>query len=256
MSGPEEDIVSPFVTKLGKTYADRGGVSCTNLVGPGGISGDPLIDELVFSMLMWESSIDHALKGVHNIREVLVDLNELRVCTVSELASILGSRTPRGPERAQRLIGILSAIFERENRLSLGSLREMNKREVQDYLGAIDALPPYVSGRVILLELGWHAFPVDDRLTRLLAGKGITDPTLDATQQAHRLERLVRASDSLAYYTLIEHWSQSQRTPSRSGSRSRSRSGSRAVGTPTGSDHSGAPSGNGEQSGQDPKGSH
>lgn len=228
MSGQDEDILGPFVARLEPTYADRGGVSCVDLLGPEGMGADPLIDELVFSMLMWESSIDHARKGAQRIREELVDLNELRVCTSDELAAILGTRTPRSQERAHRLLRMLRAIYDQENRLSLVSMREMNKRDVQEYLLRIDGIPPYAVGRLVLLGLDWHAFPIDQRLNKLLGAKGLCDPGLDPAQQTQRLERLVRASDAKKYYTLIEHWSQSQRSPRSGGSasrRSRSRSG-------------------------------
>ncbi len=237
MSGQDEDILGPFIAEIEPAYINRGGVSCAELLGGGGLGAEPLLDELVFSMLMWESSIDNALRSAQRIREELVDLNELRVCTCDELAVILGSRTARGKERAHRLIGMLHSIYERENRLSLASLREMNKRDVQEYLVGISGLPPYAVGRLVLLGLDWHAFPIDERLNRLLIAGGLCDSGLDPAQQTQRLERVVRASDAKKYYTLIEHWSQSQRSPRAGGSasrRSRSRSGASRA-TPKGS---------------------
>lgn len=217
MSTTDLQILTKFVHKLENTYADRGGVGCNDLIGDTALSADPLIRELVFSLLLWESSIEHAKTAVEQIRENLIDLNELRVCTPEELSGILGARYPRSLDRSRRLIGILNAIFSKENSLSLVHLREMTKREAIDYFDSIDGLPAYAASRVILLGLGWHAFPIDDRLTKLLSRQGITDATLDINQQTHRMERLVRATDALSHYTLIEHWSQNQR-PSRSSS--------------------------------------
>jgi len=211
VTSPDPEIMSRFIQELEENFSDRGGVGVANLIDHTVLSPDPLIAELVFSMLVWESSIEHALRAVTHIQDGLIDLNELRVCTPEELTRILPSRYPRSLERSQRLIRILNCIFMNENRLSLAHLHEMTKRDVIAYFRSLDGMPPFVSSRVILLGLGWHAFPVDDWLSKQLAKHGITDTKLDLYQQTQRLERLVRASDSLHYYTLIEHWAQSQR---------------------------------------------
>jgi len=207
----DSENLSKFIRGLEKSYAELGGVGCADLIDHTVLSPDPLISELVFSMLVWESSIEHALRAVNSIRDELIDLNELRVCTPDELVTILPSRYPRSLERCQRLIRVLNSVFDQENRLSLAHLQEMNKREVIDYFAGIDGLPPFVSSRVILLGLGWHAFPIDDWLVKQLARYGITDPSLDLVAQTRRMERLVRANDALHYYTMIEHWAQNQR---------------------------------------------
>ncbi|PCI09457.1 hypothetical protein COB72_06440 [bacterium] len=211
MSTPDSDIMSKFMHKLEQSFGSLGGVGCADLMDHTIISADPLISELVFSMLVWESSIEHAQRAVECIKANLIDLHELRVCTPEELTAILPSRYPRSLERSQRLIGILNSVFASENELSLNRLREMNKRDVIHYFNVIDGLPPFVSSRVILLGLGWHAFPIDDWLAKQLAREQITDTTLDIYQQTQRMEKIVRANDALRYYTLLEHWASDQR---------------------------------------------
>jgi len=209
------DKLNALITKIEKTRDDSAGVSAAELIPQRPICEDSLTNELVFSMLLWESSFDHALKAVERIHEELVDLNELRVCTPDELASILGVRMPRSSERASRLIRVLNEIYSRENTLFLQSLSEKTKREVQDYLESIDGLPSFAISRVILLALNWHAFPLDERLAKLLAAKDIVTQSSSLGQQGAELERGVRASDALRTYTHIEHWAHSQRSTSR-----------------------------------------
>ncbi len=210
------DNLESLLKKLAKKHAEGGGVSAAELFPDRPLSAEPLLNELVVSMLLWESSIDHATKACERVLDSLVDLNELRVCTSEELASILGSRMPRSLERAQRLRLVLNGIYERHNELSLASLREMNKRDVQEYLSGIDGLPVYASARLILFGMDWHAFPLDDRLAKLLVSEGVVTPGETVEHQGAQLERGVRASDSLRAYTLIEHWSQGKRGSSRS----------------------------------------
>lgn len=222
------ELMGELIKELETSYADAGGVSCANLIAPTDLSNDPLISELVFSVLVWEASIAHAVEASRCINQELIDLNELRVCTPGELASILPSRYPRAQERSERLISILNTIYRREHHLSLTHLREMSKREVIAYFETIDGLPLFASSRVILLGLGWHAFPMDDWLSKQLAARGITETSLSIIEQTTRMERLVRASDSLKFYTLIEHWASDLRL-TKSTSKSTSKTKSKAT---------------------------
>jgi len=213
---PEAEILSKFMDSLVESFGHLGGVACADLIDTTLLSADPLISELVFSMLVWESSIEHAVNAAHSIEQELVDLNELRVCSPEELVRVFPSRYPKSLERCQRLNAILNAIFQKENSLSLAHLREMNKKDVIEYFRSIDGLPPFVSSRVILLGLGWHAFPIDEWLTKQLSRHGITETSLTISEQTQRMERLVRANDALKYYTLIEHWATNERAAKKS----------------------------------------
>lgn len=210
------DMLNTLIKEIEKTHDGSGGVGANDLIPGTVLCDDALLNELVFSMLLWESSFEHAKKAAGRISEELVDLNELRVCTGDELALIMGARMPRGGERARRLLRVLNEIYDRENTLSLSVFSEMSKREVQEYLEGIDGLPRFVSARVILMGLDWHAFPLDERLAKLLGSKNIITASEALNHQAAQLERGVRASDSLRTYTLIEHWAQNQRGSSRS----------------------------------------
>lgn len=223
------DNLEVLVAKIEENDDSVGGVGAGDLMGDGPLSDEPLLNEVVFSMLLWEGSLDHAMRAVDRIRDELVDLNELRVCSPDELGSIMGARMPRSTERAGRLIRVLNEIYLRENTLSLASHREMTKRDVQEYLDSIDGLPLYAGSRMILFGLGWHAFPLDERLAKLLGSRGIITPSNTLAQQAAQLERGVRATDALRTYTLIERWAQTQRGTSRPRKSSAGKSRSKGV---------------------------
>jgi thermostable 8-oxoguanine DNA glycosylase len=211
VSAPDPTKLAAFHKKLENKFGQLGSVGCTDLIDHRLISDDPLISELVFSILVWESSIEHAIKAVEAIDANLIDLNELRVCTPDELVALLPARYPKLLERSQRLIVCLNSVFERENKLSLVHLREMTKKDVLTYFESIKGVPAFVTARVILLGLGWHAFPIDEWLANELDRAGVVDKTSDIPGLISRMERAVRASDSLKFYTLIEHWATDQR---------------------------------------------
>jgi hypothetical protein len=211
MSPEQIDQLSVLIGQIGKKHDASDAVSASQLIADMPLCPDPLLNELIFSMLVWEASFDHAYKAVERIRSELVDLNELRVCTPDELSAIIGSRIPRSVERAQRLILVLNTIYDRHNDLSLQPIASLSKREVQEFLASIDGLPPYAAARLILLGLGWHAVPLDERIAKLLTARDVLSSGETLDQQAQRLERGVRATDALEHYTLLECWAQDQR---------------------------------------------
>lgn len=225
MSPEMIDKFDALVKTLEKKLGTTENATAESLFPDARLSQDTLLNELVVSMLLWEASAAHAAKAIERINEELVGLNELRVCLPEELSTIIGVRMPRSLERAQRLIAVLNEIYDRENALTLAKLREMNKRDAQEYLSSIDGLPPYAAARVILFGMDWHAFPLDERLAKMLSVEGVITPGDPVEQQNAQLERGVRASDSARAYSLIERWAQNQRVGSRS-SGSRAQTGS------------------------------
>ena len=215
MSGEPIDKLATLVKKLGKNIAEPARVCAAELFTDSCLIDDPITNEIVVSMLLWESSIAHATKAFEGIQSELVDLNELRVCTPDELAPILGVRMPRSSERVLRLLSVLNTIYERENSLALVHLREMNKRDVVAYLAGIDGLPHFAIARVLLFTLGLHAVPLDERIAKKLVGEAVLEPGQTLDQHVSSLERMVRASDAIETYTLIEHWAQESRSQTR-----------------------------------------
>jgi hypothetical protein len=215
MSAEPIDKLASLVKKLGKKIAEPAGVSASDLFPDARLIDDPITNEIVVSMLLWESSIAHATKAFEGIRSDLVDLNELRVCTPDELMPILGVRMPRSSERVLRLLSILNTIYDRENTLTLAHIREMNKRDVLAYLTGIDGLPQFAIARVLLFALGLHAVPLDERIAKKLVGESVLEPGQTLDQQCSSLERMVRASDASETYTLLEHWAQESRSQTR-----------------------------------------
>jgi endonuclease III len=168
--------------------------------------GEPLVHELIFSMLLWESTMENAVRAMGRIHEQFVDYNELRVCFPDEIEGLLGSRYQRAEDRSVRLVGALRKIFETNHRLSLEHLRGMSKREARDYLDTFEMLPRFVVSRVMLLGLDAHAFPVDAKITRALHKAELIKGSKNPDTIATTLERSIRANQTLDTYTRLERW--------------------------------------------------
>jgi hypothetical protein len=166
---------------------------------------EPLVHQLVYSTLLWESSHENAESCLGAIAGEVVDFNELRVCSVSEVRDMLPRSCPKRDERAARLLGGLNAVFEREHALTLAALGALPKRDARQYLDALDGVPQFVAARVLLVSLGGHAFPADERLCQLLrSAKAIPADKAPAAEVGARLERAVRAADAPRVYALLE----------------------------------------------------
>jgi endonuclease III len=218
-----EALTEPILTLAGTIESRRGAAPPASdpSLDRTPVGADPLVYQLVYSMLLWEASHDLASRCLEAIRAEVVDFNELRVCSVGEVAAMLPRDCPKRSERVDRLLTALNAIFLREHGLSLSHLQGLPKREARQYLDALPGLPQFAAARVLLVSLGGHAFPTDARIARVLEEAGVID-TRNARNPdlGSKLERAVRAADALRVYGLLEAEAcelPARRSPSRKG---------------------------------------
>jgi hypothetical protein len=170
-------------------------------------TADPLLWQLVYSFLAWESTPIKAASANKRLHAAVVDYNEMRVCLGDELAGIIGDRYPRAFERASRLRSTLNEIYRREHAVTLGSAAALPKREARQYLETLEGMPPYVAARMLLLAMNGHAFPLDDRLHQALKDEDAVPDDLSTQDASGWLERQFRAGEAATAYLLLELWS-------------------------------------------------
>ena len=162
----------------------------------------PIVARLVESFLIWEASVTRARRSLEIIANEIVDLNELRVCLPTEMIGIVGVRYPRSRERCERIRIGLNTIFDRENCLELCNLAELSKRDSRAYFDSLPGMVPYVSARIVLLEFGGHAFPVDSRVQSHLRSIGCESTSEGAL--AGKIERIFRAGELAPLHSALE----------------------------------------------------
>ncbi|MEM0915296.1 MAG: hypothetical protein AAGK09_11885 [Planctomycetota bacterium] len=176
---------------------------------------DPILEELLYAFLAWEAGDKKAAPAPAKLAATCVDANELRICLASEIVAALGSTYPKAAERAERIRATLNDIFDREHEVSLASLAAAGKREARQYLDSLEGIPPYVAARTALVALDCHAFPVDDRLRKLLAGESCL-PDDETTDSAPGwIERQIRAGEAQPMFLALEHWAADRKPASR-----------------------------------------
>lgn len=186
------------------------GESPVPLLPPEG-SVEPLVGEIVFSLLLWESSLHQARAAYKRLHEQIADFNDLRVCFVGEIVPMLGDRYPLAVERSQRLKGVLQDIFRRQNRLSLDAILQAPREDAAAFVASLEGLPPFAAARVTRYRLELPAIPVDHRLFTLLVDAGVlADGEVSDALFRHAsavLEKQLKESDADEACRLFQAWS-------------------------------------------------
>ncbi len=184
-----------------------------------------LKDQFLWSFMLWEASLADAERAMKKLTGAFIDLNELRVSLPEEIVAAIGPRYPKADERATRLKVSLHSLFLREHAINFDHLKDMPKRSARQYLDGLDQIPPFVAGRVMLLGLGGHAAPLDQRMLDMLIGEGIFDEGTELDAAASALERHVKATDAVETHMLL--LGHCETGGAKKGGRGRAKSGSR-----------------------------
>lgn len=206
MTVPERELkLRTLLERLGSRYADAD-AGPPEGTRPDGADG--ALHQFVYSMLLWETTTTKASVALRRIHQQLVDYNELRICLPAETVEIIGRRYPQAHERCLRLHAALNGIFLREHMLRLDHLHEYTKRDARAYMDSLDGVPPFVSARVLLLSLGGHAFPIDQRILDRLMDEGAVPENADISSATSWLERKIHAVDAALAYAKVQAWSE------------------------------------------------
>jgi len=87
------------------------------------------LEQMVIAILSGNTSHYKALAAFRKLREQMVDLNELRVTPVTELARFIGAAIPQAELKAQRIVEVLNDIRRRHDTLDLSFLKQRGRRE-------------------------------------------------------------------------------------------------------------------------------
>lgn len=205
-----EPVRGPKFAALVKKYG-TGSPSFVTPLLDGSDPADPLAI-LLSNYLLWESTPKLAEEALARIARVVVDANDLRVMLEREVIETIGEKYPFVDERAKRLRSTLNDIFRRQHRTSLDHLRNASRKDQRGYLEGLAEIPPFVSGRTMLVAFELPAAIVDDTTVEVLHQQGVVEPratTLEVVQwigKNHRLEELPKVHHALSQL-VAEAWS-------------------------------------------------
>lgn len=168
------------------------------------------VGEVIYSSLLWNATTRQANTAYKKMINSSVDLNELRVNVVSETIELIGVNYPQAFERAKRLRTVLNAIYLREHSLEVSSLEGAGKREIREYFETLDGITPFVCNRVIALQYGVAAIPVDDRTHSAMVANSLVSESADVAETTAWLGRQVKADEVCSVHAQLHAWVSSQ----------------------------------------------
>lgn len=158
-------------------------------------ANDP-IEHLIVAVLSQETSVQRAEKAMRQLRDDMVDFNELRVSSPAEVSASIQQHVPHPVQRAKALIGILNAIYRKQYAVSLDNVAGRGVRDLKGYLDGLEGMTPYVSAYLLLWSLGGHAIPVNNLALDVLRREELVDAAADAAEVQAFLERHISAADA------------------------------------------------------------
>lgn len=126
---------------------------------------DP-VEELVFALLLWNTTTPLARAAHAALRREFVDLNELRVASPADIVDVIGAHYPDGLERAIRLRQALGDIFATHSCLSLPRID--GRQDGVAMLRELQGVPYGCAARVALTCWDAAVVPIDDAVVRVL----------------------------------------------------------------------------------------
>lgn len=166
---------------------------------------DP-VTEIILGYLTFHTTESKGTTALNKLKGHFVDFNELRVCRESEVVRILGSSFPHVRDVASMILQSLREIFDQQDTLILGFLKNAGKREAKIFLEGLKVLPTYVQSRVMLRSLNGHAFPVHGKLITTLQAEGTVDPKASEADIQGFLERQIASKDIHKTYALLRNF--------------------------------------------------
>jgi len=165
---------------------------------------DDIVRCLAVSILGVGCSDAESERAVSRALKAMVEWNEIRVSTASEVNKATGNSIPNGTQRCRQLIDALQSIYDCENSVTLDRLAGMGRREARHYLEALAGVDEYSVASVLLWSLGGHAIPVNDKLLSSLRNADLVNPTADRAEVQAFLERHVNAASAKEFCLVMQ----------------------------------------------------
>jgi endonuclease-3 len=145
----------------------------------------PIIDEVVATVLSQHTSDRNSERAFAQLKAKFPDWGQVLAAPAGQVADAIRCGGI-ADQKARRIQQILAAIREREGRIDLSRLRDLDDAAVEDYLTSLPGVGPKTAACVLVFSMGRPAFPIDTHVHRIAARLGWIPPRATA-EQAHRI---------------------------------------------------------------------
>src|SRR6516165_6015716 len=145
----------------------------------------PVIDEVVATVFPQHTSDTNSERAFAQLKESFPSWEQVAAAPRWQVAGAIRSGG-LADQKARSIQQILAAICEREGRLDLGRLHDLDDEAAQTYLESLPGVGPKTATCVLTFAMGRAAFPVDTHVHRVATRLGWL-PAKTAADRAHRL---------------------------------------------------------------------
>ncbi len=153
----------------------------------------PVIDEIVATVLSQHTSDINSERAFAQLKTSFPAWEQVADAPVGLIADAIRSGGI-ADQKARRIQQILAAIEEREGRISLDRLGDLDDAAVAAYLESLPGVGPKTAACVLAFAMGRAAFPVDTHVHRVAIRLGWIAPKTTADRAYRLLEPLVPAA--------------------------------------------------------------
>jgi endonuclease-3 len=145
----------------------------------------PIIDEVVATVLSQHTSDHNSERAFARLKAVFPDWGQVLAASAGQVADAIRSGG-LADAKARRIQQILAAIREREGRIDLGRMHELDDAAVEEYLTSLPGVGPKTAACVLVFSMGRPAFPIDTHVHRVAVRLGWI-PAGTTAEKAHRI---------------------------------------------------------------------
>jgi endonuclease-3 len=149
--------------------------------------GLPVLDELVATILSQHTSDRNSERAFASLKARFPAWDDVMAAPTREVADAIRSGGI-ADQKAARIQRVLATVRQREGRLDLARLHELDDAEVEAYLTSLPGVGPKTAACVLTFAMGRPAFPVDTHVHRV-AGRLGWVPARTTAERAHALLR-------------------------------------------------------------------
>ncbi len=144
----------------------------------------PIVDEMIATVLSQHTSDRNSERAFASLKAAFPAWEQVLAASPEALADVIRCGGI-ADQKARRIQQILAAVREREGRIDLGRLRDLDDAAVEEYLTSLPGVGPKTAACVLVFAMGRAAFPVDTHVHRVALRLGWLPPKTTA-EQAYR----------------------------------------------------------------------
>ncbi len=145
----------------------------------------PIIDELVGTVLSQHTSDVNSARAFARLKARFSGWEQVAHAPAAEVEEAIRCGG-MAAQKARRIGLILTAIAEREGRIDLSRLHDLDDQAAEAYLTSLPGVGPKTAACVLAFSMGRAAFPIDTHVHRIAIRLGWI-PAGTTADRAHRL---------------------------------------------------------------------